>query len=1843
MGQRITFPSVFSTFQLWANKHSQLTIAHQLLGPCHAGICQELIGGLLRFLSYPDTCQVLTKWGQNSPQIAALAELASHLTVDFPEIPTPSNARSIKQQFARHLNFNYLFAQFSTRNAPGLTSFEQFQMTHWRVWILIKALQFGKTGATFDESLQDLCANTRMALDEQGDTKRLRWFLTLIPNAAELQEFEVALGEQIKRQQTEGVAGAEIVLRGIKSLLNDQHKPSKSGTPQPAILVSPDHWMSFDRPVALIHHVTELDLSTASIADPTVSDFIESDVQPEQTLSESVREARRIAFQSREDLHYLPFSWNRMRSDEQKSMEAGIRYALDSPSNDNKLLGALTIVALVCRRSMETIASLPLGAISTDGWQLDAKNGRLHRLPARRNVRWHASEAAKPWIKPLSSDWVLHFDGAMHRILKAAAVANPSATTVGELWSDPKKSMVSAFNSWCEKTPGLSRVTSGFLVRTGEQIAFDESKDPAFARLICSPARTGLPGSCAYPNWQQTAVAQVLCKIGNPYVTMASTEARNGMGSELDPDDVLLTEAMGKAYARVLDLATKKNAWIEYHNHLTAYAIAILLASTGARPVESMFESSAHFNWDQALLYIEDKVLALARDGRAGRVVPIPDVVRDFLTTVYLGHLSHLASCLQSVVPDMAGELKLQIDGKGSKKLPLFFFLRNRPDFQWIPVSESSFESINISDWPLPLNLFRHRLATRLREVHFDPELIEAQFGHAESGAETYGDDSFRCWSTDLPQWRTAIAQCFDSLHLHFPPLVKVAISGIETDRRSDLFPDHRSFGKEARSNQRRKHHDSAAREALDEINLFVADRVLDTIPPDEWVRLGRQMVLTEHNLRQANALIRYETFERYLQDKWRKTGQRPRLKKWIAVRPTPRTAFHMDSIHVSARLKLAREVFDRALANLKPPSKLALQEAAQFAAIDLALHTGIANDKMLGAVTQIDTTALRLVVFQNRLQIEYSEGLSSRANSPVVRFPVPTRSARLLESAFSAKKSLPSNPPTPESLKEFCFTLGLQWTAELPFETLLRTVSIQVDRENSLMQPGVIAGILAGRVKSYALGHEDWVRTITGKSRLNPGTQNSDPIVLDETSSHSTLKNPIGYVAKKDTKRNIQANRSFIASVRKALTDYKSGQLEQTPELKLAVRRRNSNTESEARAATRSTVKSLVSRPDPEVSVACHALACWILNLLNQKYRKNLLDANSILRYLNALSPGFTLFGYDVDLADLDADELTEFYSQVVDPANPIETSEEDVEEEAEKDKNKETQANGGPSTRRNGQYVLDRLVTFHRFAKARFGLEDPDWSELSDGLFAASASPGYITLKEYLHAFDLICPSPANATPNQLRDAFILLLTYRFGLRGGEAISLHRNSWVELGGTAVVLVDGSFRKLKTKGSNRQVPLLETLEEKERAIVERWLLYWDNQSSEKPKIPLFFAHREKGGIAQISPIRSRLIEALRSATCTRHINLHHARHAFANRMGLYLLLDRDDPAWNEQTNGFEHLFSHVKRTVLSTQSVTRRAPWALARLLGHAGPQTTFNSYIHFLFDLFASRLIQLSPSLFEPLNGKPLQRAVYVDSWGLNDCYLRTSQPIVLSPTVDITPTIALEYMRLRAHGRTPGAASAFHSIPTEDHQRIEGALVEAGRRLTPKLPNDSSVSNIVLPMSLLGHIQDSRWQELIDWVGGLGQAVTSAPKLGQNAALQIGPTRQILFWMKPQFEELKVFLNWCGWTSNDVLMYAPRELSSDVKNWIQSLSLGDLLSPTSDNPASSKKLGGSKRKEKIFQIDTVRIREDDQPEVEFRHRVATVRSSFNPSVRDNFELIVVWLAFLTGQPSSKKLAEL
>lgn len=1813
-------------FDGWARDHGVLTIGRLLIQLILDHSREELLGGLLRFVSYRDTFELLGAWSPDHPRLRQLTHLSEHL-LDFPDIDVPLTSQPIHLQFGGQMEINYLAIQFSTRRPPHLSARDQLKITCLRTWLLLKALEFADNRHRSDRSLRQICTQLRMGLDDRDSGQKLSWFLEVIEPTRDLQSFESSLRLKLKLIQQEPDLTPIITetIRSLQALLDNRPRPDSTNVREWEFNFPSD--CPLPTQVELVaEHEAQFSNTTGTLylpSDETEDELLFEEVEASEdaTPPQVVRESLGIVFQTQEDQQYLPFAWNRLRPDELTALKEAISAAFLAPSASNRLLAAVTALALITRRSLETIESLLLSETTSEEWQLDTTNARLHRTPSRRARRWRADELTGGWVRPLAGTWELQLQPPLLDIFQSASRLAPAATNIGQLWTNADLSLASAFNQWCDRTAGLHRITSGLLVRASEQSAFEQTLDPTFARLITTPYRAGIPGAGAYPSWPHGQVAQVMNQIAAPFATMVPSDPyHNGLGSELDPDDPRLAHAMASTWQTLQNLAEQPDAWLEYHNHLVAYGSLMLLAATGARPVTSVFESSSQFDMLQGCIYLEDKVSHSGQDGTKGRLVPLVPAITDFLTTIYYPHLRRLSEGLRPQLPALAAEIDRQTSGSGSARLPLFFLLRKRPEFDWAQVSESSLRSLALTHWPLPANLFRHRLAVRLRTLGLDPELIDAQLGHAESGSETFGDFSTRCWDTAQSPWRKALDTAYEMLAIRQPAPAAHAVIDLRLAPGYQPFPDQGLFGREARARDRNVRRGAAVQKALKEICDFVGERPVDSIPATEWERLGRQMLLTDKNLRQPNAAVRYQTYEDFLQREWRENGRRPRLRKWLSRLPQPQSVFRPEVIGVTARLSAIRTALDNAHeCTAFPPAK---SLAAILSALDLCVFGRVTSLEVLHALARGDTDRVRLVLAGQQAYLEFSDVLTKTHSAPVLRYALPSRSARLADHALSAGKTLGFPAQLPPQIHDFILTADLADSRGLSMDGLLKRLAAEVEQENARSLPGVIAAVLAGRLTSYALPWEDWIRVRSGQARHST---NMDSTALEQIDANQREiavipRSPIGVMRPAHREPSKQASRQFLGQVRAALTRYTAGRsANDDPHPANGTRHLRTNSDNSLRRDTRTAIHAILQKPDAAVSVAVHSLGAWTLHLLTRPYKKGLLDATSIKRYLDTLAPGFLSFGCDLDLADLDSEDLTDFYRSVVE----MDTGHSD---------SPRNERNGSPGdgyqSRQNQKYVLQRLAEFHQFAQALYGLDAPDWSEIGDGVLGGMAHPGTVTEAEYLHAMQTLCPQPSGGLAGQVRDAFVLLLTYRFGLRGGEALGLRRSEWVEVAGTTVVLVSDRHRQLKTRGSRRQVPLLEPLTQHELRVVQRWLAHWSTETGNSLNIPLFFDEAERRSVADMRPIRQRLITALRASTRSTHVTLHHTRHAYANRMGLHLMAREPSALWPAHHPLDPDRSEAIQRAALLTTRETRRAPWAVARLLGHATPRTTFNSYLHVQFDWAAQRVREMSPSHFAAGPRRKFKMAIDLDLWPVDENYLISSLfPALPEPQV-CTPALALKYFRLRFQGMQPPTAGEHCLLARPDWKRIEDSLVLAGQKLAPGIDaGDSEVAAIALPNLLLRHIQKHRWSVLIDYVEQRTVETPVLPPTDNIEAIgqQIGRTRQLLLWEAEHFVQLRQFMEWMLWTEEHVVLYRPAKLDPRLVQSAQNNGYTNLRNNRSDAGR------------KVLQIDVAAKFQPGKSAINYPDRVAAVTCSANPVAQDNYEFLLLWLAFQLSQQAT------
>ncbi|MES2838884.1 MAG: tyrosine-type recombinase/integrase [Pseudomonadota bacterium] len=1846
MGAANRLPAHIERFFAWARDRGVLTIGRRIEAITWAEEEPLLLSGSLVFLSHSEVGDVLEAWNEttNNPFVGDLWKLSKALTVSFPATPTPFTTRRIKDQLHGRLEDGYLGAMLAARQAPDLEELRQDSLNCLRLWVLIKALEYARDGYALETNLYNACTYIRSALDESDPKKRL-WLCDLSTPSTHFRSFEDALVAACKLRRRDQDSRQPETRRAILNLAEGNKLKHKSdpGTSQKRIAdLDPQLWNETGAS-SIKEHPAAISLGKSGLEQFSLPDgsFVVAPVSSRENPDRQSAKVRRIALQSIEERQFLPCSWVQVRPEEQSLLAATIEDCLHQISSESALTAAYMVLATVTRRTMDTVGALKLTeALETD-WTIDLDAGSVKRIPSRPDVRWKQTPETQAWTKKTADSWEFELQHPLIDVLRHARRENPFARCLSDLWKYPL-SPYASFRRLCRNSEGLERISSHALGLIGERLAFTEEGDATYARLVMAPPSAGIAGSGSYPSWSLRRPAHTIDSISNGLIvsTTPDSEDVNGLGSELDPDDILLRDALATA-ARRVETGVPGERWIAHHNRLTAYAIAVLLACTAARPSRSPFESVTHFDLQNQRVYIEDKATSQMGEGVEGRIVPLPRIACELLSQTYLPYLRSLAEQLRPDDETMAAEVAAQADGLGSTKMPLFFFLREHPSFAWLEVTESALKELGGLDWPLPWNLFRHRLATRLRQVKLDPELIDAQLGHAEVGSESFGDTSSRCWGEDEQEWRAALEVAIAPLEIRAPRPLAPKLTAVDRAPGYRAFREASQFGRLARRAERQKNRAEARHLALRDIERQVGGRPPDSLTPQEWELIGRSMLFQEGNRPHSNASMRYEVFESFVQRLWHSKGIRVSLRTRYFRIPTPRSGHNIESLGAHDSLAPIKAALDRAFE--RTISQHSVRNASLLAALDLAITSRLADLELLSAVANADGSRVRLVIESQTAYLDYRENVHTHVVQPARRFVIPPRSAPLLNKALGTKAKVYQREKESEDILNIIRSAPAGSQVQ-DRQSLLAYVSRMVDLENCLVLPGVVCGVLAGRTLTYSLSHSDWIRAKHGERRVPNSTTPKSTAPQDGSNEEFTgpefkvgdqFQLPV-YVTAAPTRVRVddaaRADHDLLEKVRRLLRHLAGEKVDvsQLSKASPAARLKNSNSDSAARSSARTAIRELLKSCPAQSSSSVRLLAAWTVDLLERKSRRGgKLRPRSILRYLGALSGGFLSHGRNVDIRSMDETQLNDFYLNVVDSAllargNPVLgdiASMDPDEDPLEPDSDLVQQGAAAPASRSGEKtsqvYVLERLMEFHRFAARIFELADPDWSEIGDGLSGSTVSTGFITPKEYQKALSLICPFPSMASVEDLKCAFVLLLTYRFGLRSGEAISLARTDWVDVGGTVVVLVNATHKAVKTSASRRQVPLLGSLTPEERSVVEAWMVHWQTETRGNLSIPLFFEHPLTGGVTQAEPVRRRLVAVLRAVTGVADMNLHKARHSFANILAANAVSPDGFSLW--KTTYFVgaqpgRTCTEYAQAVIGSNRSNRRRLWGVSRALGHAGTNTTCGSYLHFMGEWCATAVMQLSDESFSLKPTDKLNHFVNLDAWINDETYLQLKEPPEPVPAV-LTPQIAIQYMRAVARGIPFESAGHRLNIQAGERDRLHKAVLAVAARSADRSPYKvPTADGLTLLLSFLRSIRPTRWDALMDLAGRIGRSDAAPPS--EDPFSQVRTAFQILAHKRGHFANIKRFLTDLEWSS-DVRFFRPQKLADAV--------LG--LAEEYEFPLSSTiGLEGSK----TFQLASWHDHDVDDSGPTYHHRISMVRTAEGESLGSQAELSAMWVAY-------------
>ncbi len=585
----------------------------------------RFLGSIVAFAAQGGNCSLLELWrdevaGAGDVSDTGMAVWAS-LESDA-QLPRVDPAERVSQAMRGRLQTAYLAALCAARRPPVAADVAG-RIEAVRVWVLARALDYAAAGNLSDFHLRRVASALRRACDEPRFERILSWFgqLRVDPESFLLTAEHFADQTAAWAKSKEGLKAPS----GLRALASSMLAVATAREQRIELAHAPV--IRFPREVA--GSLPEMRVDSVSSADDRAQgiedaesrvEYVEVLDDPEASPPQATKAARAVLLASTEDAQQLPFSWNRLTRDETRSLVPLTIDLASSADASRRLLGSLIVLAWISGRSLRTVLALGLGGETIDEWRVDLGRGCLHRTPARRQSRWRADEAAIGWIRPLADRWQLPLAEQVIAPLREALARANGAPDLGALWAGVSdQSPEALFHSVCEATP-LRRASSGLLSRSAAQRAFEHQPDLSFVRLLTSQPRSALPGACAYPSWTSAQVHAGWINAIAPQWTRLPTDNTgvvNALGSELDPLDQQLRAAIAECASRLSAAGRDPSAWVERHNLTTTYCAVALLAATGARPVESPFESPGLIDWEERFIVIDDKSSGADRTSRA--------------------------------------------------------------------------------------------------------------------------------------------------------------------------------------------------------------------------------------------------------------------------------------------------------------------------------------------------------------------------------------------------------------------------------------------------------------------------------------------------------------------------------------------------------------------------------------------------------------------------------------------------------------------------------------------------------------------------------------------------------------------------------------------------------------------------------------------------------------------------------------------------------------------------------------------------------------------------------------------------------------------------------------------------------------------------------------------------------------------------------------------------------------------------------------------------------------------------------------------------------------------------
>lgn len=1594
-----------------------------------------------------------------------------------------------------------------------------------RLWLLLEALERAELGNRRDRNMETAADGLRKAGEDREGKNWLPVIRRLEPPSHSLAAIRLYLMRECSAQLADketvrsGTAHAKFfqavleVARGASAQIADGHTAPDSWLPveeQQSAMNRPDRSSTARGPDHLAEDEVQSGGNMPIDSDEDGEDGLPiDDVDPTESYGEQAAEKRYVTLTVAARARLTRWNWDVINPNEEAALAERIVAAYRGNDDQQRRIAAITDLCLTAGRSLGIALRLVVDgeSLSTMDWMVDLRAGTLRRKAPRRARHSKAMPRMAMHLAPESEYVALSLAPDCVQVLRRMKAARGNLTgalRLSDLWPDSEATPAEAFRDWLRSDATLWRLTPGMLSSVAERNLYESNKgDWLQARLLVSPADAGLPAAAAYSAYADSEIVAGLAQ----WWSVGSQG--NAAGSLIDAADNFYRNGLSRMRADV-DESSNGPDFVEHHNRASLYWDAALRAGTGVRPGTDLW-SWKNFDFKQRFAFIDDKT---GIDESAARWVVVPDTLLAALQTEYLG--KHVPSTIHHLLKEF-GEGASQACSQVQSSL--VWLRREGTTVVAEPLGprHRQLRREQSAEFPLVVNAFRHRARTVWRRLGCHQEVIDSLLGHTDGATRTHGDYSPRAWAEDARQAYSAISGAFDSLEF-VPPAgwfgaLHSAGEGYETPWRALPIP---TIGPKSTARWKTLLH--AARQTLTELSLQACRHAPNLLRELARGRLPLRRLLMEMpswtEAEAATAVKALTTTQagtpatlgsmkllvlgRLADRAWEETGKRIPVRRRsfsMMSRDEPRAT--PSAVGARERYECWRLLLER-IRESSPIEKLSPADAGALLVVELVIGSRITDRELLADACR---GACRIVRWNASDYFEWvPNALPPAMGHGVVRHRVTARAAALVGVLHEASKLHHSTLSNASSLLRPLIA-ATQLVAPVSISALSEKLCETIDGLNCIELPGNVAAARAGRIRTAALSWPDWTRSDDG-SFFAPESTAAD--IDDDQSVASALPGAAIAFTPEPKATSRENARLFSKAIRKVLDSTRQGGVDIRPDL--------SQRRDMARAIAR-----ICTQRGEGVSPALLYLGRWCEGLFDRKVTTELLRISSIRRYFGALSHRFEQLAHDVDLGALDEEELTDLYQDILEMHGRH------------------------PST-----YVLARLREFHKFCAPSFGLAAPDWSELVAEDTGLGVSPGFIDEASYLRAFD---KARLQMNPQAARaSSLMMLLGYRFGLRKGEVGGLRVKDLVGQSAISIHVVVERLKKreLKSKRGRRVVPQLFELSSQERGFLDDVLIQSRERAKTNSDALLLADPAAPDKVFNADRAAEIVNRILKSATGNTALTGHHLRHSFACLVWKALELQLDDS--NDQK--LRHTVEHIRNVLLREQRIGRRAPWALASVLGHTHPARAYKSYVHFLCEradqlTFADTLIEDGQGGAGTVNLDILPRQFPVTENSL-------SPPTTWVPNMNVV----VLGVRMLSNGHPPTAVASSLRVDQAWLETTQKTLSTISRRLKIDQPHQSGNRYAKLAdTGLLAHVLRSdslRLTEIL--VGAESKWIQSTqgmriPNLDEFCGM-IGYRRQFSLWLNSQMIFMRQLLEGLNVERGRLNFIQPKDLADSVK---------------------------------------------------------------------------------------------